>query len=280
MHDQAHSFIIPAYGESTFLEACILSLQRQTVPSNIILTTSTPNAFLSNMASRYHIELRINENSKGIASDWTFAYRQGQTKYVTLAHQDDLYLPDYTEKCLQLAERSENRDVLILFTDYGEISGNKPRGRSAVLHVKRLMLFPFFLRHSLRNSFMKKLLLSFGNPVSCPTVMFNKENTGRLEFSGKYSYIVDWEAWLQLAGRRGSFIYVDKPLMLHRLHPGSQTIIQIGDNNRLLEEEMIFGEIWGRKSAKFLMTLYRYGAKFNSRGGKGTVQAQGFYHHG
>ena len=38
-----HTFVICAYKESAYLEECILSLKQQTVKSNIIMITSTPN---------------------------------------------------------------------------------------------------------------------------------------------------------------------------------------------------------------------------------------------
>lgn len=269
MHEHTHTFIIPAYRESFFLEECILSLGRQTIPSWIIITTSTPNPFITEIASRYNIELRINENRNSIAADWTFAYRQCQTKYLTIAHQDDIYLPDYTEKCLHLAEKSQHRDALIIFTNYREISNNKPRRKSVVLMIKKILLLPFLINRGINHHFLKRIILSFGNPIACPTVMFNKENIGEFEFSDEYGYNLDWEAWLRLARKDGEFIYVNQQLMFHRLHPESQTTIQISNNNRLLEEEKIFRDIWTKPVAKVLMFFYRMGSKFNSLRGDG-----------
>jgi hypothetical protein len=129
--------------------------------------------------------------------------------------------------------------------------------------IKRLLLWPFRIKCGIENHFLKKLILSFGNSISCPTVMFNRENIGNFEFAEEYGYNLDWEAWLRLAGRDGRFVFVNVVLMFHRLHPGSQTSIQIDNNNRLAEEEMILGKIWPRVVAKFLMFFYRRAAKFN-----------------
>ena len=41
-----HTFVICAYKESAYLEECILSLKQQTVKSNIIMITSTPNNYI------------------------------------------------------------------------------------------------------------------------------------------------------------------------------------------------------------------------------------------
>ena len=53
-----HTFVICAYKESPFLEECILSLKKQKLTSNIIMITSTPNSFISELAEKYHIPLR------------------------------------------------------------------------------------------------------------------------------------------------------------------------------------------------------------------------------
>ena len=55
-----HTFAICAYKESPFLEECIQSLLGQTIPSTIIIVTSTDNAYIQNMAEKYHLELFIN----------------------------------------------------------------------------------------------------------------------------------------------------------------------------------------------------------------------------
>ena len=54
-----HTFAICAYKESPFLEECIQSLLGQTIPSTIIIVTSTDNAYIQNMAEKSHLELFI-----------------------------------------------------------------------------------------------------------------------------------------------------------------------------------------------------------------------------
>ncbi len=258
-----HTFIIPAYKNSIFLEDCIKSLKQQTISSIIIITTSTPSEFIAGIARKYNIELLINEYDNGIAGDWNFAYKACNTKYLTLAHQDDVYLPDYTEKCLLYAEKKTNSNMLLVFTDYKEVKTNKEKKSSLIITVKKILLLLFLFRNNFKNPFIKKGILSFGNPISCPTVMFNILNIGPFEFSEKYRYNLDWEAWLRLAKRDGKFIYINRKLMLHRIHNESQTISQIRDNNREKEEEMIFISIWNKPFAKLLMSMYRYAAKLN-----------------
>ena len=51
--------------------------------------------------------------------------------------------------------------------------------------------------------------------------------------------------------------------MFHRIHSESQTVIQIKNNNRMTEEEMIFTSIWNKTIARLLMKVYRYSSKLN-----------------
>lgn len=260
-----HTFIIPAYKDSIFLEECIKSLKQQTIQSNIYIATSTPSEFINDIAKKHAIKVLINEHGGSMYKDWNFAYQSCKTKYLTLAHQDDVYLPDYTAKCLHFAEKNKNANTLIVFTDYNELITHTKKKISLVIMVKKLLLCGFLFKNNIKSKCIKKGILSFGNTISCPTVMFNVENIGSFSFSDQFRYNLDWEAWLRLANMNGKFIYINRKLMFHRIHSESQTTIQIQDNNRIIEEERIFTLIWNKTIARLLMKFYRYGSKLNAK---------------
>ena len=263
MTNSDHTFIIPAYKDSVFIEECIISLKKQTIPSKILITTSTPSLFLFDIAKRNNIEILTNEDGNSIVKDWNFAYKSCGTKYLTLAHQDDIYLPYYTELCLANAEKPDNRDNLIVFTNYYEFKVDRPKKISLILSVKRILLWIFLFKNNIHNNFLKRSILAIGNPIACPSVMFNVNNIGSFEFSEEYNYNMDWDAWLRLAKKEGKFIYLKEKLMVHRLHSESQTSIQIRNNNRLAEEEKILKSIWNKPIAKLLMRIYKYSSALN-----------------
>ena len=72
-----HTFAICAYKESPYLEECILSLKNQTVKSNIIMATSTPNEWIQGLAEKYEIPLYINTGEGGIAQDFGLPHAHG-----------------------------------------------------------------------------------------------------------------------------------------------------------------------------------------------------------
>jgi len=112
-----HTWVICAYGESEYLEACIQSLKNQTLQSQIICYSSTPLDSIKELCQRYAIPFYTKQGG-GIGKDWNNAMSFVETKYATIAHQDDYYEPDYAQKVL--AKMEKNQDVLIGYSDYFE----------------------------------------------------------------------------------------------------------------------------------------------------------------
>lgn len=156
-----HTFVVCAYKESPYLEKCIESLMKQTVESRIIVATSTPNGLISDTCEKYGLTLRVNEKHTGIAGDWNFAMEQADTELVTIAHQDDIYYPAYSESIL----KSYADDALIIFTDYAEIRNGKTVLANVNLRIKRILLFPLRIRALQKSPFIRRRSLSLGNPI-------------------------------------------------------------------------------------------------------------------
>jgi len=254
-----HTVAILAYKESPYLEKCIRSLKKQTVESRIFIATSTPSVFLDRISGQYNIPLIINNSKDGIASDWSFAYNKCRTRYLTLAHQDDLYFPEYTESCLAAAKKRDN-DVLITFTGYSEMFWDKVVDLNMSLLVKKMLLSVFLFRRSIVSSFAKKSILCFGNPIPCSSVMYNRELIGSFEFSKEFCCNMDWDAWLRLSDRKGSFVCVKNILMIHRIHREAQTSMQIKNGVRKKEDKKIFERLWPKPIAGILADVYYFGA--------------------
>ncbi|GAK53757.1 glycosyltransferase, putative teichoic acid biosynthesis protein [Candidatus Moduliflexus flocculans] len=260
MKSLLHTFVIVAYKESPYLEECICSLLAQTIQSCLLLSTSTPSTFVETLARKYDIPMVINTNRDGIAVDWSFAYEAADTPYVTLAHQDDRYFPEYTEQCLNAAQ--SYHDNLITFTDYYEQIGTRRR-HSLLIPIKRMLLWPFSFRIALKSTKMKMICLLFGNPIPCPSVMYHKETIRAFEFSNDWQFNLDWDAWLRFAQRQGHFVYVKKPLIAHRLHQDSETSRLIRNQQRAREELLMLQRLWGKRWGAILAKFYQLGAIFN-----------------
>ena len=249
------TFVICAYGESPYLEYCIRSLRRQSVKTKLVLATSTPNLHIRSMAKLYGIPLHVNTGERGIAADWNYALSVAETELVMLAHQDDIYHRDYAAEILIAANLSE--DPILFFTDYGERRGDKTVIGNVLLRIKRLMLLPLRVRAAWHSRFVRRRVLSVGSPICCPSVTYVRSKLPERLFDASYSVSLDWAAWEQLSRLDGSFVYVPKPLMLHRIHEDSETTRQIGISGRSTEDLAMYEKFWPKQIARLLEHFYR-----------------------
>lgn len=259
---QDHTFAICAYKESPYLRECIISLKKQTIPTNIIMTTSTENDYIRNLADEYRIPLHVNHGAAGIAGDWNFAYHCAETELVTLAHQDDRYEPEYAADMLDKLNRAV--DPLIYFADYNELRDGELVEKSTMLKIKRLMLTPLRIKRFQGISFFKRMVLAFGNPVACWSVAYVKRNLPKTVFVSEFRSNLDWEEWEKLSREKGEFVYSTSIGTCHRVHEDSETSNTIREGNiRAKEDYAMFLKFWPKWLAKFLMRFYIKGEKLN-----------------
>src|SRR5664279_4840501 len=94
-----HTFAIPVYRAAPNLGALVGSLRAQTGSrSQILLATSTPSMQLDSFCKEQALPLHVNPQRVDIAADWNFALAAAQTRWVTLAHQDDYFAPSYVAR--------------------------------------------------------------------------------------------------------------------------------------------------------------------------------------
>ena len=102
---------------------------------------------------------------------------------------------------------------------------------------------------------IKKKFVSFGSPIPCPTVTFNKKYN--IKFDEKFWINIDWDLWIKLSENKGSFLYVKKKLVGHRIHNKSETTRAIKDGKREKEDWVLFKKLWPRPLALVLSKLYK-----------------------
>lgn len=252
--EKDHTFAVCAYKSSPYLEECIRSLMAQSVKTNVCMYTSTPNDYIFSLGEKYGIPVFINEGPSGIGGDWNFAYDHTETPLVTLAHQDDIYEPNYAKEMLAFLNRA--KDPIMYFCGYGELRDGLKVYNNKILNIKKLMLFPVQPKLFWHSRFLRRLVLSFGNPICCPSVTMVKGTFGETPFISKFDAALDWEQWEIQSRKNGSFIYNPHPLMCHRIHEESATSAIINDNKRSAEEYEIYRLFWPDFIAKLLTKAY------------------------
>ena len=206
------------------------------------------------MSEKYEIPLYINEGEKGITQDWNFAYKKAKTDMVTIAHQDDIYLPHYTSEIMKLEQRA--KEPLILFTGYAELRNAEVVSNNKLLQIKNIMLWPLRFSKLWNSKFVRRRILSFGCPICCPAVTFVKANLPETVFKAGFRSDEDWEAWEMLSKMKGAFAYSKNIGMYHRIHEESETSVILGDNARSKEDFIMFSKFWPKQIAKLLTKVY------------------------
>ena len=133
-----HTFVVLAYNECAYLENCIKSILNQSVDTNVIIATATPNKYIEQIAQNNNIKIIVNNAHKNIGGDFNFAIKAGNTELVTIAHQDDEYDYRYVENIINKYKQFPKS--LILFTDYYEIKKHGKEYDNINLKVKRFLI--------------------------------------------------------------------------------------------------------------------------------------------
>lgn len=254
-----HTFVICAYKESQYLEECIKSVINQNVKSNIIVSTSTPNEYIEQLAKKYNLPLYINTGKSGIGEDWNFGISKTTTDYVTIAHQDDIYNANYLEEIVKYLEKG--KDFVIAFTDYREIKNGKQIELTRNLKIKKMLLAP--LKTFKKSKFVKRRVLSLGSSICCPSVTVNTRITGKNPYKTELKCDLDWDTWYEMTKYNENFFYINKELMQHRIHENSETSNLIENNIRLKEDLIMLSRFWPKPIAKFIMKFYGQAIKTN-----------------
>lgn len=249
-----HTFAICAYKQSEHLEGCIQSILEQTDYSEVIICTSTPSDWLTQLAERYELPLFVRTGASDIQEDWNFAANQAQTPWVTVAHQDDLYDRLYAKRLVE-AIKAEPQAIMA-FTDYLPIK-NGEIGTDLNSRMKRLFRTPMrikFLRHQ---KWAKKYFQGFGNAISCPSVAYNKAAVEGNLFTSPLKFALDWDTFVKFAGTDRPFIYLHEKLFYYRVHDGATSKEFTQNNTRQEEEWYMFRQFWPDWMIKLGFSFYQ-----------------------
>lgn len=191
-------------------------LVSQSVPSHIILCTSTPSPYIDGLAWKYGIQVFVRNGESNIRDDWNFAYEMADGELVTIAHQDDMYHKEYVERLLATCRAYP--DMTVFTTDYVIVKNGRLITGDAMLWVKRILRLPLRVPALNDRAWIKKMSLIFGNPICCPATTYQKKLLGTPLVRSEYRFALDWDNLYQLACEKGRFICDERPLLYYRVH--------------------------------------------------------------
>lgn len=255
------TFVICTYKKCKYLEEAIQSLINQTKKANILISTSTPNDYVQNIARKHNIEVFINKDG-GQIKDYNFALSIAKTELVMLMHQDEVLDKHFVEKVIYGLNHAKK--PIIAFTDYKEMHNNKiDKKDSTMVKIKRLMLIPAKNKFLMSKKFGKRLIQRFGDPITHPTVVNVKKELPDPVFREQYKASMDWDLWERMSRQDGSFVYIDEVLLYHRMNEDNQTVKLLQTTNARYNDELeIFKRFWPSGIAKLLMKFYKKSDKY------------------
>ncbi len=255
MSDFSHTFAICAYKESEYLEDCIKSVMAQTMKTKVIMATSTPCDYINNLADKYSIPLFVRDGKSDIRDDWNFAYNSADTKWVTIAHQDDMYNAKYAEELWNKVKDID--DAIAFVSDYMPIKNGEIGPRDINSKLRRILRSPIKNNKRAKSRFWKKWILSLGNSICCPAVTYNKAVLGESFFTSEFKFNIDWDTFLKFASIDGTFAYVDKPLTYYRVHDGATSKEFIVNHTRENDDIAMFRKFWPNWVVSIIMIFYK-----------------------
>lgn len=255
-----HAFVVAAYGDSPYLGECIESLIAQAGgEGEIVVTTSTPSHYVREIVGRFGLPLIENPKKRcGIGADWNFALTQTKCRYLTIAHQDDIYSRDYRERVV--GELSAHAGAAFAFTDHIELRRAGEEDVSLNLLVKRgLCRIGCGFGSVVKSRSQAWRLLAFGNPIWCSSVTFDRSMLAGFQFDERLQSNLDWDAWQRILANGGRALYVSSPLVVHRVHSETETNACLDSGVRRREDAVMFRRFWPEKIARVVAAVYRLG---------------------
>ena len=228
-----HTFVILAYNISDDLEECIKSVINQSVKSNIVIATSTPNDYIIDLASEYSLGVMVNKEKSNKGRDYNFAINSFDTELITIAHQDDLYDRNYTKEILNCYKK--NKKATIIFTDNYEIYEDKKIKKSKELFWKRYYLLPLRFSIFQNKKIIKIRSLRKDKFICTSSITFVKKNINEEIFPTNLKFDNDWQGLIDLAKKDTRFVYLRKKLVGYRVGEKKNYKSKIKEDEQILK---------------------------------------------
>lgn len=249
-----HAFVVLGYRQSPFLGAALASLGAQTLGSRIAIATSTPNDHIARAADAAGVCVLVNPVRAGIGADWNFALTATDARFVTLAHQDDIYFPRFLDASLTALNET---GACLAFTGYQEIDDAGAPKTSRISIVKHAIEAAVLGRARAVSGLRLRAFLSFGNPLPCSAVTFDRAALGAFQFSAGYRSNLDWDAWWRLMAEGRVFARTPERLVGRRHNGLTETASLTRAGVRAREDSDMFRRAWPRPVADALHFAYR-----------------------
>ena len=122
------------------------------------------------------------------------------------------------------------------------------------MNIKKLLRVPMRLFPD--SIAARRASLAFGDSLCCPSVTYIAKVIRRHPFREELRCSLDWQQWETLSWEKGTFAFCPEALVLHRIHPDSETSRVLSNSARQAEDLQVYRAFWPEGIARFLARQY------------------------
>jgi hypothetical protein len=183
------------------------------------------------------VRVHRNETPRGIGGNWNRCVELVETPFLCLAHQDDVYEPQYLERLLAALQARPDAGLAHCRASAMDAGG------SAFESLAERFKEHFWKRDPGEDRAAHYARLWCGNFVCCPTVLYRTEAVRKAgPFRTDLRFALDWEYWFRLLRHGYAIADVPELLMHYRRHAAAASAGATADRSRFDEELRVLDE--------------------------------------
>lgn len=209
------SIIIPCYNNTQYLIEAINSAVNQTYKNIEIIVVDdgsdqeTKSIINSQVAN---IDILITQNNCGLSAARNRGIDKASGKFIQFLDGDDFLKPEKIDYSLKKLDNMDQENCIII-SDFMLFNDEKQTLLPAYVDFKTID-FKF-------DQILYKWDENFSIPIHCG--LFERNLFNDFRFSEKLRSKEDWVMWVNLFKKEPRVFFVDKPLVIYRVHSGSMT---------------------------------------------------------
>lgn len=207
------SIVMPVYNSSDYLEEAITSMLKQTYTDFECIVINDGSTDDSDAVVRSFRDPRLrylqNDGNKGLVYTLNRGIDEARGKYIARMDGDDISLPERLDEQVAYLENHPQVDVVASVVKLIDPHGN-PTG-----YWKED-------RDNVSESAIREML-PVNNCIAHPSVLARTELLRSFRYLHSQAQAEDYDLWLRLLSAGKTIHKLEKPLLLHRIRPGSFT---------------------------------------------------------
>jgi len=233
---------IPAYNGARFLREAITSILGQTWRELTVTCIDDASADDSAaVADSMGVRVVRNPSRIGLAANWNRALDLCETEFLVIAHQDDVYAPQFIERMIATLDRHPRAFAAHCKSTAIDEDGREIEDPAALFKER-------FWPRGEKEVETELTTLRRGNYVIAPAVMLRMPAAGR--FNEAYEFVTDWDYWLRGLLDGKTMIGLNERLVSFRRHAATATLASERSMRRYEEELQLLRELDARVPAK------------------------------